>query len=128
VSKLTLNHDQRDALVRHLDRMSMPKLMRREPASHTRRVGGMVQLLARRGGLPTAASRRSVNYTQHRADRELATGLEPRIELLSRPPIHPDLTTLAALSAPDRDRAARPVQIALLQRERFTDSQAGAPE
>jgi hypothetical protein len=88
----------------------------------------MVQLLARRGGLPTAASRRSVDYTEHCADRELATELEPRIELLPRPPIHPDLTTLAALSAPDHDSAAGPVQIALLQRQRFADSQAGAPE
>jgi hypothetical protein len=32
--KLTLDHDQRDALVRHLDRVRIPELMRREPAAH----------------------------------------------------------------------------------------------
>jgi hypothetical protein len=32
VSELTLNHNQWNALVRHLDRMGMPELMRREPA------------------------------------------------------------------------------------------------
>lgn len=32
VSKLPLDYDERDAFVRHLDRMSVPQLMRSEPA------------------------------------------------------------------------------------------------
>ena len=59
--KLTLDHDQRNTFVRHLDRMSMPQLVRREPPPHTRSGGGMVHLLARRGGLSPASSRRSVD-------------------------------------------------------------------
>jgi hypothetical protein len=47
MSKLTLDHDQRNALVRHLDRVSVPKLMRREPSPHARCCGGVVRLLAR---------------------------------------------------------------------------------
>jgi hypothetical protein len=48
--------------------------------------------------------------------------------LLPRPPVHPDLAALAALPAPDKHGAARPVKIALLERERFADSQSGAPQ
>src|ERR1700752_2359815 len=121
VPKLTLDHDQRNGLVRHLDRMSMAQLVRREPPSHTRRGGGMMQLLARRGCLPPAAIGRSVDHTQHCAEWKLATDLYPRLELLPRPTIHPDLATLAALPTPDEYGAARSVQIALLQRERFAD-------
>ena len=46
VSELALYHDERDALVRHLDPVSVPKLMRREPPPHARCGGSMVQLLA----------------------------------------------------------------------------------
>jgi hypothetical protein len=88
----------------------------------------MVQLLACRGGLPPASGGRSVDDAQHRTDRELATDLQPRIELLPRPTIHSDLTALAALPTPDEYGAARSVQIALLERQRFADSQSGAPE
>ena len=47
VSELALDHDEWDALVRHLDRVSVPKLMRREPPPHACCGCGMVQLLAR---------------------------------------------------------------------------------
>jgi hypothetical protein len=119
--QLTLDHHERNARARHLDRVSMPQLVRREPPSHTRSGGGMVQLLARRGGLPTASGGRSVDHTQHRADRELATDLKPRIEPFPRPAVHPDLAALAALPSPDQHCATGPVQIALLERERFAD-------
>jgi hypothetical protein len=33
--ELPLDHHERNALVRHLDRMSVPKLVRREPTPHT---------------------------------------------------------------------------------------------
>ena len=41
MSEWTLNHNEWDALVRHLDRMSVPQLMRGEPPPDTR-VGGCV--------------------------------------------------------------------------------------
>ena len=37
VSELSLNHDQRDSLSRHLDRMGVTQLMRRESAPHSGR-------------------------------------------------------------------------------------------
>jgi hypothetical protein len=42
--------------------------------------------------------------------------------------VGPDLAALAALPPADQDRASSVVQIALLKRERLTDSRAGAPE
>ena len=47
VPELALDHDERDAFVRHLDRVSVPKLMRREPPPHACSGGNLVQLLAR---------------------------------------------------------------------------------
>ena len=83
--KLTLDHDERNVFVRHLDRMGVPQLVWREPPSDTRRAGSMVQLLARRRRLPAATSRRSMDHTQHRADWKLATDLEPRIVAAPKP-------------------------------------------
>ena len=40
--ELALDHDQRDPLARHLDRMRVAQLMRREPPTHTRRDRGVV--------------------------------------------------------------------------------------
>jgi hypothetical protein len=122
VPELPLDHDQRHAFVRHLDRVSMPQLVRREPPSHTCPDGGLVQLLARCRRLPPTSSGWLVDHAQHRTDWELATDLQPRIELLPRPAVHPDLAALAALPAPDEDGAARSVQIAFLEREGFADS------
>jgi hypothetical protein len=39
VPELTLNHDERNAFVGHLDRMGVPKLVWREAASDTRSGG-----------------------------------------------------------------------------------------
>jgi hypothetical protein len=38
-----------------------------------------------------------VDHAQHRADRKLATDLEPWVELVPCPAVHPDLAALAAL-------------------------------
>jgi len=48
--------------------------------------------------------------------------------LLPGPAIHPDLAPLAALAVADQDWAATRVQIALGQRKRLADPQAGAPQ
>src|SRR5690348_11652589 len=54
--------------------------------------------------------------------------LEPWVELLPRPTVHPDLASLAAFSPPDEHSASGAVQVALPEQERFADSQPGAPE
>jgi hypothetical protein len=35
ISELALDHDERDALKRHLDRVRVPQLVRREPPAYT---------------------------------------------------------------------------------------------
>ncbi len=46
VPELALDHDQRDALVRHLDRMSVAELVRGEAATDTGERCGSSELLA----------------------------------------------------------------------------------
>ena len=69
-----------------------------------------------------------MDHAEQRPDRELSADLEPRVELLPSPPVHPDLAALATFPSPDEDRAARSIEVALVQGERFADSQAGTPE
>lgn len=99
-----------------------------EPPSDTRLAGGVVQLLACGRRFPAASGGWSVDHGQHRANGKLATDLQPRIELLPRSAIHPDLAALAALPMSDEYGAAGSVQIALLECEGFADSQSGASE
>jgi hypothetical protein len=58
-----------------------------------------------------------VNHAEQRPDRGLSADLKPRLELLPRPTVHPDLMSLAALPTPDEDRAARPIQVVLVEGE-----------
>jgi hypothetical protein len=69
-----------------------------------------------------------VDHAQHRSDWQPTTDLQPGVELLPRPTVHPNLAALAALPAADQHGAAASVQIALLERERFADPQTGTPE
>jgi hypothetical protein len=48
VPELALDNDQRDAFVRHLDRVSMPELVGRKPAPDTGLGGRVMELLAGR--------------------------------------------------------------------------------
>lgn len=45
--KLPLDNNQRNALVRHLDGVRVPQLMRREPTPHASFSGRVMQLLPR---------------------------------------------------------------------------------
>jgi hypothetical protein len=128
VSELPLDHDKRDTFVRHLDRVRVPQLVGREPPSHACGPGRVMQLFARRRRFPTSSGSRSVNHAQHRADRQLAADLEPGIELVPRPTVHPYLSTLTALPTPDEYSTAGAVKVALLERERFVDPQSGTPK
>jgi hypothetical protein len=97
VSELALDHDEGDAFVRHLDRVRVPELMRRESTPDTSSGSCVVELFACRRRLPPSSRGRSVDHAQQRADRKLPAELEPWIELLPRPTIHPNLAALAAL-------------------------------
>jgi hypothetical protein len=52
--KLSLDHDERDVLVRHLDGVRVPELMWCEPTPDAGFGGRMMQLFARSRRLPTA--------------------------------------------------------------------------
>jgi hypothetical protein len=97
VSELPLDHDERDTFVRHLDGVGVSQLVGREPPSHAGGRGRVMQLFARGRRFPTSSRGRSVDHAQHRADRELVADLEPGVELVPRPTVHPDLSALAAL-------------------------------
>ena len=58
MTELSLDHDQRDSLAGHLDRVRVPQLVRREPTANTSRLSGAMELSADRGGLarPTACA------------------------------------------------------------------------
>ena len=80
--ELALDHDKRHAFTRHLDRVSVPELVRREAAPHSVSGGGAPEFGAGRGWRPMAAAHRAVDDAQQGTDRELAPQLEPRRELL----------------------------------------------
>jgi hypothetical protein len=52
MAELPLDSHQRHALVRELDSVRMPQLMRREPPADARRFRCATQMFASRGGLP----------------------------------------------------------------------------
>jgi hypothetical protein len=74
------------------------------------------------------ADGQTVDHIQERSDREPAADLEPWVDLLPGPAVHPDLSPLAAFTAPNEHSASAAVEIALLQSERFADPEARAPQ
>jgi hypothetical protein len=106
VPELALDHVQRHALARHLDRVRVTQLVRREPAAHTGLHGSTPQLLAhaRRRQRPAASA--PVDHTEQPADRHLDAVRKPRPQQLPSPRIHPDLAALIALAVAHENRAA----------------------
>jgi hypothetical protein len=125
---LTLDHHERNASVRQLDCVSMPKLMRREATPHTRRGSRVMQLFARGRYFP-AGARPSVRESRIAALRSGARGGSQAMGRVGPTPSGPSRPRGACRpSPPDEHCAAGPVQIALLQGKRFTDAESGAPE
>jgi len=79
--QLTLDNDQRHTLMRHLDRVRVTKLMRREPSPHASARRGTSQLLASRRRLPPAANGCAADHTEQRADGQLTPEGDPRLQL-----------------------------------------------
>jgi hypothetical protein len=127
VAELALDHDQRHALARHLDRVRVPQLVRREAPSHARLARHVAQLRARRGGRPGPPARCAVDDAEQRSDRQHHPRLEPGLKLLPRPVVHANLAAPATLAAPDQQRSATRVQVGLGERERLADPQSGPP-
>lgn len=81
--ELTLDYDQRHALMRHLDSVRVTELVRREPPPHARARGGTHQWLASRRRLPPAADGRA-DHTEERANGQLTADGNPRLQLSPR--------------------------------------------
>jgi len=87
-----------------------------------------MELLSSCRRLPVPPGRRAVDHAQQRSDRQLAPDLQPRFELAPRPAVHAHLTSLSAFPAADEDRAAHDVEVGLLKRQGFADSESRAPK
>jgi hypothetical protein len=128
MTELALDHDQRDALVRHLHGVRVAELVGREPAADPGSDSGVVQLSADSGRSAWAPACRAAQYAEQAADWQVPAELEPGIEVQPGPAVHPDLTPLIALAVTDRQGTAPGVEVGFVESERLADSQPGAPE
>ena len=83
--ELSLDHDQRDPLAGHLDRMRMPELVRREPATNTRLLSGVMQLAADPGGGARPSACRTPQNAEQHAGRQGKAEFEPWVRGAPRP-------------------------------------------
>lgn len=128
MAELALDDDQRDTLVSHLDRVRVPQLVRGEPTTNTGESGGPPELLASGRRLPASPGGCAVDYAEQSSDWQIGSDLEPWLQLIPGPAIHPDLAALAALPASYQDGAAQAVKIRLGKIQRLADPKPGAPQ
>jgi hypothetical protein len=111
-----------------LDRVRVPQLMRREAAAHAALGGELPEFAADGRGWPSATAGRAVDDAEQRSDRQLHAVLEPPVEVIETPVIHPRLAALVVLPVPDQQRPASLVDIGLAGREGFRDPRPAAPQ
>jgi len=70
VPELTLNHEQGDTLARHLHRVRVTQLVRREASPHAGTSGCRVELRADLSERPWPPDGRAAKNAEQRADRE----------------------------------------------------------
>jgi hypothetical protein len=121
--ELTLDDGQRHPLARELDRVRMPKLVRREPSPDTSSRGVPAQLPAHGGRRPRPPASRSVDHAEQRPDGQLHTARESRSELIApRPGVHPGLAALVTLAI----RVRGSIRVAGRDRTRSTTTPPGS--
>jgi hypothetical protein len=114
--------------VGHFDGVSVPELMWSEPSPDARCDGRASQLGSGAGTRPLATTRPAVEDTEQRADGKLDSSLEPWLEPAPATRVHADLAATSALAATHEQRAAPVIEIAFGERQRFLDTQPGAPK
>jgi hypothetical protein len=124
VPELPLDDEQRDPLARHLDRVRVAELMRREPAPDPGGHGGVVQLGADSGRSEWPPACRAAQEAEQPAGRQFPAEFEPWVEVRPCPAVHPDLAALLALAVADEQRAAAWVEVGLVEGEPLADPQA----
>jgi hypothetical protein len=75
--ELPLDHDQRHALTRHLDRVRVPELMRREPPTHARLSCHVAELDADPGRRTGLTACRAAQHAEQRSDRQARADVAP---------------------------------------------------
>src|SRR5215211_179531 len=128
VAELALDHVQRHALAGHLDRMCVTELVRCEPAPHSRSGGEPAQLGPDAGLRPGPPAGRAVDDAEQRPRCQLKPLRGPGAQVFPAPVVHRDLAAMAALAAADKERAAAPVEVALVELERLLDPEPGPPQ
>ena len=126
--ELTLYDQERDPLAGHLDSVGVPELVGCEPTPDSGGQRGPMQLGTDPGRRAWPPAGRAAQNAEERADRQGPAQLEPRVELLPRPAVHPDLPPATTLSSTDQDGPPLAVKIGLSQRQRLADPQPGTPE
>jgi hypothetical protein len=101
VGELALNDVDQHTLPSELHRMSVPELMWREPSANTSFSSKPPKFSTNRRGRPRPATGRSVDDPEQRTDRQLDSKLEPAVEMLKAPVVHPDLAALITLAMAD---------------------------
>ena len=114
--------------VRHLDRVRVPQLVRREPAPHSGLAREPSKLTSGGGRGPSTAAGRAGEDAEERADRQPHAMLGPASDMLSTPIVHADHPSLSALADANQHGPGLRVQIGLGQRKRLADSQARMPQ
>ena len=106
----------------------MAELVGRKPTPHAGGERSVAQLNPDSGRRTRPAACWPAQHAEERTDRKCSSDREPRHELLPGPAIHSHLTALAALTPPDKNRAAGGIEIALGESECFADPQPSSPE
>jgi len=121
VTELALDDDERHAFARHLDRVRVAKLVRREPPTNPGVGRDPRELRTHSGRRQMTAARRAIDHAQQRPHGQLASELEPGLQLLPRPGVHAHFATAPALAATNQHRAPAGIKIALGKPQRFVD-------
>src|ERR1700674_1600470 len=114
MAELALDDVDRDAFARELDRVRVPKLVRREPPPDPGVGGELAQLVARGGGRPPAPAGGSVDDAEQRSGRERNAVGEPGGELLESELVHPGFAAFVAFAVADEQRPALVVDVGLV--------------
>jgi hypothetical protein len=128
VPELALDYVERHALPRHLDRVRMTQLVRREPAPDACSDREMTKLLSRSRARPWSPPGGTVDDAEDRSDGHLGAVLGPRTKLLPAPIVHAGFSSLTTLASADEKGAAAGIEIRFGQIQRFADAKPGAPQ
>ena len=128
MAELSLDHVELHAFTGHLDSVGAAKLMRREPTTNAGPKPELPERRASGGCRPWAPLSWARDHAQQRPESQLATNLEPRIDLLPSPRVHTYLAALPTLATADEDAAATPLEVGLREGKRLAQTEPRTPE